>query len=108
MAQGHGDGQASLRSDAKRRPWRPGSRGRRYGDESSKEKRGLGKGAHNGADGVPGEAMEDGTTQIDGEDAAAVVEEEGADDVAATSQLRSGVVFDEGSSGEAFGHEEGG
>ena len=66
----------------------------------------MGKGSHNGADGVLGEAVEDETTQIDGEDAAAVVEEEGADDVAATSQLRSGVVVDEGSSRGASGHGE--
>ena len=47
----------------------------------------MGKGAQNGADGVLGEAVEDETTQIDGEDAVTVVEEEGADDVAVTSQL---------------------
>ena len=68
----------------------------------------MGKGAHNGADGVLGEAVEDGTTQIDGEDAAAVVEEEGADDVAATSQLRSGVVVDEVDPRRASGHGEAG
>lgn len=54
--QRRGDGQATLRTDAKRPPWRPGSRGRRYGDGSSKEKRGMERGAHNGADGVLGEA----------------------------------------------------
>ena len=52
------------------------------------------------------EAGVDETMQIYDEAAAAVVEDEGADDVASTSQLRSGVVVDEGSSRGASGHGE--